>query len=131
MKNFIEIEVREVEFMIRIENAYIFNIGVNENNMKIVNNISFIENNLADIPIINERDEAIGIVEKVTEIKGNKIYGNIMFWDNKYKDYKYFKNYEVEVDYNCKYKENIDGIVEVLINKILGIFLTNTPIQNK
>jgi hypothetical protein len=54
-----------------------------------------------------------------------------MFWDNKYKDYKYFKNYEVEVDYNCKYKENIDGIVEVLINKILGIFLTNTPIQNK
>lgn len=117
--------------MIRIENAYIFNIGVNENNMKIVNNISFIENNLADIPIINERDEAIGIVEKVTEIKGNKIYGNIMFWDNKYKDYKYFKNYEVEVDYNCKYKENIDGIVEVLINKILGIFLTNTPIQNK
>ena len=113
--------------MIKVEGVYIFNRGINENNVRIVNSIDYLMNHLINVPILMN-NSVIGVITEVTSVSEDKLYGTVMFYDKKYKDYKYFKNYEVQPDYNFQYNKN--GITEIKIANISAIYLTDN-LKNK
>lgn len=108
--------------MIEVKNAYIFNYGINKNKIKIMNDIDFIKENLFHVPII-KKYKAIGFVHEVTNIIGDKIYGTVLMND-KYKDYKYFKNYEIILDDDIDKDKYQNDVLEVYIKSISGIELS-------
>jgi hypothetical protein len=109
--------------MIEIKDAYIFNFGINKNKIKIINNIDFIKEQLIHIPII-KKDKAIGFVHEVANVIGDKIYGTVILIDDKYKDYKYFKNYEIMLDDDIDKDKYQNDVLEVYIKSINGIELS-------
>lgn len=106
-----------------IKNVYIFNCGVNENGIKIINDIDSLKEFLIDAPVC-VNNTVIGIVAEVTDVIGDKIYGTVLYFEDEYKEYKYFKNYEVQADINFEYNREED-ITELIINNISAIYLTN------
>jgi hypothetical protein len=109
--------------MIEIKDAYIFNYGINKNKIKIMNDIDFIKEQLIHRPIM-KRDKIIGIVTAVTNVIGDKIYGTVMLMDDKYKNYKHFKNYEIMVDDDIDKNKYQNDVLEVYIKSINSIELS-------
>lgn len=113
--------------MIKVENAYIFNCGINANNFKILNDIEFIKKQLINIPII-KKNKPIGLVHEITNVIDDKIYGTIFYFKDKYKEYKYLKNYEIVIeDIRQDYHRNVQG---VYIKSISSIELSKKKEEN-
>jgi hypothetical protein len=108
--------------MIEINNVYIFNYGINKNKIKIMNDINFIKEQLIHRPIM-KKDKIIGIITEVTNIIDDKIYGTVLMSD-KYKDYKYFKNYEIVLDEDIDKNKYQNDVLEVYIKSISSIELS-------
>lgn len=87
--------------MVTVKDACIFYYGENANGYSISNPYSDLKEKLINVPVVVD-NIVIGVVTQVNESINTYILGDVTFWKDEFKDYRFFKNYEVDV-------ENVEG----------------------